>query len=134
MQERLVELNEKWKQEDRITIETGIGINTGTCIIGNIGSKRRVNYTLISDTVNATARLGTCKQYKDNVLISSATYERIKDQLNCEFIDNVHVKGKRSIIHLRTKGGHMKKIIILLLFALSFRLFQAQCMYFLIKT
>ena len=75
MQERLIELNEKWKQEDRITIATGIGINTGKCIIGNIGSKRRVNYTLIGDTVNATARLeALCKEYKDNILISGATY------------------------------------------------------------
>ncbi|MEK9727996.1 MAG: adenylate/guanylate cyclase domain-containing protein, partial [Candidatus Margulisiibacteriota bacterium] len=106
MQERLVELNEQWQKEDRITITTGIGINTGNCIIGNIGSRRRVNYTLIGDSVNATARLeALCKQYPDNILISQSTYDQIKDQLNCEFIDNVHVKGKKEALSIYAPRG-----------------------------
>ena len=96
MQRRLDDLNATWAAQSMPTIQTGIGINTGVCIIGNIGSKRRVNYTLIGDTVNATARLeALCKNYDDNILISDHTYLHIKHQLFCEFIDKVEVKGKQ---------------------------------------
>ena len=96
MQRRLDDLNATWAAQSMPTIQTGIGINTGVCIIGNIGSKRRVNYTLIGDTVNATARLeALCKNYDDNILISDHTFSHIKHQLFCEFIDKVEVKGKQ---------------------------------------
>ena len=95
MQTRVNELNKKWKLEGRITIAAGIGINTGPCIIGNIGSKRRVNYTLIGDSVNSTARLESlCKTYKEPILISQNTKSQINDQIKCDFIDNASVKGK----------------------------------------
>ena len=101
MQLRLAELNEEWKQQGRLTIDTGIGINTGRCIVGNIGSKQRVNYTVIGDVVNATARLeAMCKNYDDHILISKQTYDKISHQLQCEFIDNVHVKGKAEPIQI----------------------------------
>lgn len=101
MQDRLQHLNRHWANQSMPAIETGIGINTGTCIIGNIGSKRRVNYTLIGDSVNATARLESlCKNYSDNILISEHTYQKIKHQLSCEFIDKVAVKGKQEPIKI----------------------------------
>ena len=106
MQERLVSLNQHWEANGIPTIDTGIGINTGNCIIGNIGSKRRVNYTLIGDSVNATARLeALCKNYTDNVLISESTYLYIKDQLSCDFIDKVSVKGKQEQIKIYAPRG-----------------------------
>jgi adenylate cyclase len=101
MQQELVHLNKQWEADGYPTLATGIGINTGTCIVGNIGSKRRVNYTLIGDPVNATARIeALCKNYDDNILISESTYKEIEHQLPCTFIDKVTVKGKKEALNL----------------------------------
>tara|TARA_A100001015_G_scaffold190206_1_gene211884 strand:- start:47 stop:1822 length:1776 start_codon:yes stop_codon:yes gene_type:complete len=106
MQERLKDLNVMWKEKGLPTLDTGIGINTGSCIIGNIGSKRRVNYTLIGDSVNATARLESlCKNYEDSILISESTFLQIKDQLSCDYIDKVSVKGKQEQIKIYAPRG-----------------------------
>ena len=95
MQLRLSELNQYWHHNGLPQISTGIGINTGTCIVGNIGSSQRVNYTLIGDPVNITSRLESlCKNYSDNILISEQTHNQINDQLSCKFIDNVLIKGR----------------------------------------
>ena len=54
--------------------------------------------------VNATARLeAMCKNYDDHILISKQTYNKISHQLQCEFIDNVHVKGKAEPIQIYTE-------------------------------
>ncbi len=101
MQDRLKELNKYWNLHALPSLEIGIGINTGECIVGNIGSTRRVNYTLIGDAVNATARLESlCKNYSNNILISDYTYEKVQHKLTCDFIDNVLVKGKSKPIKI----------------------------------
>jgi len=57
MMAELGKLNKKWKAEGRPTLEIGIGINAGEAFAGNIGSERRLEFTVIGDTVNTASRL-----------------------------------------------------------------------------
>ncbi len=57
MMEALDKLNEHWRQQNRPTLQIGIGLNIGDAFAGNIGSERRLEYTVIGDTVNTASRL-----------------------------------------------------------------------------
>jgi adenylate cyclase len=71
----------------------GIGINTGMAIVGNIGSEKRLDYTVIGDTVNLGARLCS-KAAGEQILISEAAYEVVKDKVKTNYIGEIEVKGK----------------------------------------
>jgi adenylate cyclase len=93
MMEVLNELNRHWPEAKKLNI--GIGMNTGIMTVGNMGSKNRMDYTLMGDSVNLGARLeGTNKIYGTNIIISEFTYEKIKDNFICRELDNIRVKGK----------------------------------------
>jgi adenylate cyclase len=91
--EVLNELNSQWPQDRRIDI--GIGINTGTVTVGNIGSVGRMNYTLMGDSVNLGSRLeGVNKTYGTHVMMSEFTYGLVKDRVIARELDDIRVKGK----------------------------------------
>jgi len=99
MMEKLHELNKNWPEDRRLNI--GIGINTGIMTVGNMGSKSRMDYTLMGDNVNLGARLeGTNKIYGTNIIISEYTYEKIKDKFYCRELDNIRVKGKHKPVKI----------------------------------
>jgi len=99
MMKKLGELNEKWPEDRRLNI--GIGINTGIMTVGNMGSKNRMDYTLMGDSVNLGARLeGTNKIYGTNIIVSEFTYSKIKDIFICRELDNIRVKGKKKPVRI----------------------------------
>jgi len=76
-------------------IEMGIGINCGECIMGNIGFKNKMDFTVIGDTVNIASRLeGLTKVYRHPIIVSEAVYEATKDNFLLRKLDSVRVKGK----------------------------------------
>jgi len=81
--------------EGKMPVDIGIGLNTDNVVSGNIGSKKRMDYTIIGDGVNLSARLeSACKQYGAHVLISEFTYKALKGTYFSRELDLVVVKGK----------------------------------------
>ena len=97
MMAALDHLNERWAKEGKPPFKIGVGISTGDVVVGNMGSKRRFNYSIIGDEVNFSARIeGLTKQYGVYCLIGQTTYEAIKNipHLPTRELDDVMVKGK----------------------------------------
>jgi adenylate cyclase len=88
-------LQEEWRAAGYPTFRIGIGINTGPVFAGSIGMEKRLQYTLIGDTVNAAARFETLnKDLGTSMLIGQATYERVADLVEVRPLPPVLVKGK----------------------------------------
>lgn len=101
MRERLVKLNQDWSGRSWPAIEIGVGINSGQMIVGNMGSAKRFDYTVIGDNVNLASRLeGLNKQYQAGIIISRFTFERVKDKFECAYLDKVSVKGKETAVEI----------------------------------
>ena len=97
---------QNWKPTDAngapLPFDIGIGLNTDTVVAGNIGSKKRMDYTIIGDGVNLAARLeSACKQYGAGILISGYTADALKGAYRLRELDRVVVKGKTepAVIH-----------------------------------
>ncbi len=95
MQERLTQMRAVWKQQGRHELTMRIGLNTGLMVVGNMGSKSRMDYTMMGDSVNLAARLeGVNKQYGTQTMISQFTYELVKDAVEVRELDRIRVMGK----------------------------------------
>ncbi|WP_372370053.1 adenylate/guanylate cyclase domain-containing protein [Candidatus Uabimicrobium sp. HlEnr_7] len=94
----MIETIHKYNDETKPTypLEIGIGIHTGTLMLGIIGESERMDCTVIADAVNTASRLeGLTKKYKTSIITSDETLESIQDQIDHRFLDNVTVKGKK---------------------------------------
>lgn len=95
MLKKVEELDSKWQKEGKPTIRIGVGINTGEVFVGNIGSEKRMEYTVIGDTVNLASRLESYnKTYKTKILISQSTYKYSEKHINVNKISDVEIRGK----------------------------------------
>ena len=81
-------------------IKIGSGVNTGDCIVGNMGSKTRFDYSCIGDAVNLAARLEAATRNYDNctTLYSSYTHDQLPEGMRCKEIDKIKVKGKEELV------------------------------------
>ncbi len=91
----LAAYNRRRSSEGKKPIEMGVGINTDAVVSGNIGSPRKMDYTVIGDGVNLASRLeGLCKPYGAKILASQNTIDRLRATYRVRPIDFVVVKGK----------------------------------------
>jgi hypothetical protein len=94
-QERTLAVSKRWEEKLGIAIRNGVGINTGEAVVGTLGSKQRLEYTAIGDTINLGARLESItKDYKSNIIISESTWALVKDHFVTKELGDVTVKGK----------------------------------------
>lgn len=102
MIKRLWEWNIQREKEGKMAIDMGLGLNTDKLLSGNIGSSKRMDYTMIGDGVNLAARLeSACKSYAARILISDFTYQKLKGTYQIRYIDDVIVKGKTEAVGVR---------------------------------
>lgn len=87
------ELEKKLIEKYGRGIQFGIGINTGTAVVGNIGASFRMDYTAIGDTVNTAARLESNAK-AGQILLSRSTYDKVKDRVYATAMGEIKVKGK----------------------------------------
>jgi adenylate cyclase len=101
MQAALERLNQRWKEQGRPELKIGVGINTGEMIFGNIGSERRMDFTVIGDNVNLASRLeSSTKELKASIVISESTHQRVGSIAQVRDLGSIHVKGKDVPIHV----------------------------------
>lgn len=96
MRRGLVKLNERWKQNpDRLQLAIGIGVNHGEVVYGNIGSKDRMELTVLGDGVNLAARLESAtKQFHTDILVGEQAEKLTRDHFVYRTVDLLTVKGK----------------------------------------
>lgn len=104
MGEKLHHLNQQWQEKELPIVQMRVGIATGTVVAGSLGSRQRLNYTTIGDTVNIAARLESYNKSLEGdicrILISEQTYKYIKDKFYTEFVDCVQLKGREQSVNV----------------------------------
>ncbi|WP_304544737.1 adenylate/guanylate cyclase domain-containing protein [Sulfurimonas microaerophilic] len=101
MREKLARLNEELEGDGIAPIHIGVGINTGEAVVGNMGATKRFNYTIIGDSVNLASRLESkTKEFGVDIIISSYTYEFVKDLFICKDLGYTAIKGKKDEVKI----------------------------------
>jgi adenylate cyclase len=98
MMDAVTVLNAALRQEEgenAPTFAIGVGINTGDCVVGNVGSRWRYDYSVLGDTVNLASRLESLsKEYKVSLILGPATAEAVRDDYMLIELDRIAVRGR----------------------------------------
>jgi adenylate cyclase len=121
MQKAIQRLDAQFVAQGRPSIAVRMGLNTGRMVVGNMGSAQRMDYTIMGDSVNLASRMeGANKAYGSNIMISSMTYEPVRDLVDVRELDTLRVVGKSEPIKvyqlLERKGmtsGPMADLVLL---------------------
>lgn len=101
MQEKLAVLRGQWKERGLPELKMRIGINTGMMVVGNLGSRTRMNYGMNGDAVNLAARLeGANKFYGTFSMISESTYNQARDAIEAREMDVIQVVGRKGSVKI----------------------------------
>jgi adenylate cyclase len=88
IQSRIDDINVAWQQNLDFRIMIDIGIATGEVLAGNVGHMKRMQYTVIGQSVNLAAQLTEkCKRHNVEILLDGTTYERVKDTIDCKLVE-----------------------------------------------
>lgn len=99
VQKTIGELREAFRKEGLPDVYTRVGLNTGTMMVGNIGSAQLLDYTAIGDEMNLAARLeGANKNYGTLIMMGPGTWEAVKDHVEARELDRVRVAGKTQAV------------------------------------
>lgn len=100
MVKRLQALQRKWQSEGKTPLDSGIGINTGEVLVGNIGAEgKKMDYTVIGDHVNLGARVeGLTRKYNTHILITEFTLSKIRDAISRGDLYKLRVKGLEKVV------------------------------------
>jgi adenylate cyclase len=108
MLEALEGFNRRQESRNRPPFRIGVGINYGVVTIGNIGSEKKMDYTVIGDMVNLASRLESAtKIYDVPFLVSESVQKRVHEQVPCRLVDTVTVKGRRGGVRIY----HPRKVL-----------------------
>ncbi|MDZ8089559.1 MAG: GAF domain-containing protein [Nostoc sp. DedQUE12b] len=101
MRRRLEEFNQRRIIQAQPQIRIGIGISSGDVVSGNIGSRKRMDYTVIGDGVNLSSRLeAVTKDYGCDIILSEFTYQLCSDRIWVRQLDKIRVKGKHQAVNI----------------------------------
>ena len=101
MKALLAKINGVRAVDGKPPIHIGIGVHTDEVVVGNIGSRKRLEYTVVGDGVNTTSRLQTLnKEFGTTILISEATYQEVKDMVVCREMPASELRGKAGSVRL----------------------------------
>ncbi len=110
MRAALGALNDKRQALGLTPIAIGIGLHTGECVIGNIGSLRRLEYTAIGDTVNTASRIeGITKDLGVDILLTGTTLAWLAGQVDANPLDKVVLRGKTAALDVHHLVGLREK-------------------------
>jgi adenylate cyclase len=99
MQRALANLNREWESRGQPPLQMGVGVNTGPVTAGNIGSSRRMDYTVIGDAVNLASRL-CANAAGGQILISESTFSQLSGNIPAQRLEPIRVKGKETPVEL----------------------------------
>ena len=99
MLEALEEFNAWQAKKGRPPFRIGIGVNYGFVTVGNIGSEKKMDYTVIGDMVNLGSRLeGQTKVYRESIIVSESVTRYVEKEIPCRLLDRVAVKGRTDAV------------------------------------